>query len=135
MGKRRTKLSDSDVLLVFQLTLAGWSIRRLAVRFGVSKVHLGYILNGQRRASVGRDDPARAAIVRLEQAAAAVRVRRWKATFAMQHAVDDYMGGRSLAVASAKWGVAKTTLWRELNRRGLKRRSKAKGNRTHGGIG
>ena len=121
------KLSDADVLLAFRLRIQGWSIRRLTERFGVSPQHLGDVLKGRCRGLVEPKNADRIACVKAELSRAKARLRRWNATFSRQEAVEDYMRGNTLAVSAAKWGVAKTTLHRELKRRGLKRRNKRKG--------
>lgn len=127
------KLSDSDVLLVFRLRLESWTTRGIAARFAVSHQHVADILKGRQRAGVGVEDADRIACVRAELARAAERARRRAAACAMQEAVEAYLvGGYSLEKAAGRWGIAKTTLHSELQRRGLKRRSKAKRSRHYG---
>lgn len=126
------KLSDADVLAVFRFRLAGWSVDRIAVGFNVSPSYAYDLITGRRRRSVEPMDADRIACIRAELEKAAKRARRRAAAFAMKAAVDDYQGGWSLTAASAKWGVGRSSLYRELQRWGLKRRSKAKRSRHYG---
>lgn len=124
------KLSDSDVLIVFQARRAGETFATIAARLGVADRSVAAVALGRSHAGVLPDHPDRKACVRAERRRLAARdlerreraSRKWWEK--MLRAVWDYRSGRSVRVAAARNGVGVSALYRELVYRGEPRRPK-----------
>lgn len=122
------KISESDVLRVFQAMRGGETFASIAARLGVADRSVAAVALGRSHAGVLPDHPDRKACVRAERQRLSaydrereVRAsRKWKKQ--MQWAVWDYILGCSVRTAAARNCVGVSALYRELIRRGTARR-------------
>lgn len=122
------KLSEADVLQVFQRRRAGWTLAAIAGPLGVSAKSVEAVVLGKSHLNVLPDHPDRVACVEAEQRALDARRRErrqrvkpaWKRRLTL--AVLDYMYGYSVRAAAARHKVAASVLYRELIRRDIARR-------------
>ena len=121
------KINNDDVIDVIRLAADGWSARRIAVKYQVHRTYIAGILQGKARQNVHPEHPIRAVWMKMQvDRLAALRQREVNARNAYPAAVADYRRGYSLRAAGAKHGIHWTSLERELQRLGIRRRATGK---------
>lgn len=124
MTTKAMKLDDGSVLDVFRLRLKGWTLDRLAAKFGVHAMYIQMVLKGKSRRSAHPSHPVRLACV----AAELDKMKSYQCHVGelrgggYDAAIADYKRGFSLRAAAAMHGMHWTALGKEMTRRRIRRR-------------
>jgi hypothetical protein len=111
-------LTDKDLLEIFELRLAGWTLERLAKKFRKQLMTIQVIVTGSKFTTRLPDHPKRLECVSRE-AEKLTKSRRYRQKISrnMNRAIALYQDGNSLRDAARRCGFGFMRLWKELKKR------------------